>query len=253
MERLGLPSNKDAPVMLNRQIGKMEVKRLRAVIVAVSVLAGVFTSVGANASGAAAAQVGAGAGLKDSSVRTCSGALSHRAPVAAGAGSTATVQVRTGTVQVRTGAGIKRFIIRTCTVPLSHRAPAGSVNRAAMAASAGTYSYSEEDLCLEYSGCSIGVYFDVYATYTSSQIWINGHVKCGTFGSNAVYVGITWCGNTNNGINYLNIGVNWNYEGEWSGYARMNIFADDGTCNSWQGVSGGYPFLINNVTCKDRA
>jgi hypothetical protein len=28
---------------------------------------------------------------------------------------------------------------------------------------------------------------DVHAIYTGSQIWINGHVHCGTFGSLAVY------------------------------------------------------------------
>ena len=58
------------------------------------------------------------------------------------------------------------------------------------------------------------VHFQVYSTYSASQIWINGKVSCKGQGYSglptAAPVDITWCGvGGGNGTAVLNVGVNW--------------------------------------------
>jgi hypothetical protein len=70
--------------------------------------------------------------------------------------------------------------------------------------------------------------FALYATYSETQIWINGKVECG---STQGWV-VSWCSNTNNGKAYLNVGMNLtNPYGSW--YERMNIYANNSGCNIW--------------------
>jgi hypothetical protein len=77
------------------------------------------------------------------------------------------------------------------------------------------------------------VHFQVYSTYTASQIWINGHVTCG--GGGAVPVSITWCGvGGGNGTAVLNVGLNWDVP-SWDAYGlyeRMNLLANHGGCTT---------------------
>jgi hypothetical protein len=78
------------------------------------------------------------------------------------------------------------------------------------------------------------VYFQVYSTYSSSQIWINGHVTCD--GGGDAPVNITWCGvGGGNGTAVLNVGVNWDVP-DWDAYGlyeRMDLLANHGGCTTW--------------------
>ena len=84
------------------------------------------------------------------------------------------------------------------------------------------------------------VHFQVYSTYSASQIWINGKVSCKGQGYSglptAAPVDITWCGvGGGNGTAVLNVGVNWNVPAWGSGglYERMDLLAAGGGCTTW--------------------
>jgi hypothetical protein len=65
---------------------------------------------------------------------------------------------------------------------------------------------------------------------------------------------ITWCGYTNDGQNYLNIGVNWQNPGGNSYYERMNLYSDGNGCISWGSNkdegSGGWANYV--YQCEER-
>lgn len=86
------------------------------------------------------------------------------------------------------------------------------------------YTYTEVDVSLG----NLYAEFAVYATYSQTQIWINGKVECG---STQGWV-VSWCSNTNNGQAWLNVGMNLvNPYGSW--YARNNIYANNSGCSYW--------------------
>jgi hypothetical protein len=85
-----------------------------------------------------------------------------------------------------------------------------------------TYNYYYACSTSNCTGARAWVWFN--ATYSGSQVWINGTVHCGS----SYFWQITWCGQTNNGVSYLNTGANFNQY-----YLRMNIFANDGGCVEW--------------------
>jgi hypothetical protein len=68
------------------------------------------------------------------------------------------------------------------------------------------YTYTEITACND--SCSVTVTLYFHATLSTTQVWINGKVTCDVLGAKA-----TWCGNTNNGKNYLDTGVN--FDGYW--------------------------------------
>lgn len=79
---------------------------------------------------------------------------------------------------------------------------------------------------------SATVYFQVFSTYTSRQIWINGRVTCD--GSPVAH--ITWCGvGGGNGTATLNVGLNWDVPdwGAYGLYERMNLHANGARCDTW--------------------
>jgi hypothetical protein len=108
---------------------------------------------------------------------------------------------------------------------------------AASAASArpaeAVYTTSSIDRCFqEYSGNFACVDLQAYSTYSATQVWINGHVKCQGQGPD---ITVTWCGvGGGNGTAVLNIGVNWNDWGflAYNMYERMNILAGHGGCTT---------------------
>jgi hypothetical protein len=101
---------------------------------------------------------------------------------------------------------------------------------AATAASAeSVYTYNSITLCHPSCSQSGGswVTVQVYATYSRSQVWINGRVKCST-GGDWLY---TWCGlGGPNGKAVLNVGVNFGPPpgGQW--YLRLNIIQNGAGC-----------------------
>src|ERR1700678_2707145 len=98
------------------------------------------------------------------------------------------------------------------------------------------------------------VHFQVYSTYSASQIWINGHVSCS--GDGAVPVTVTWCGvGGGNGTSVLNVGVNWQVL-EWDAgglYERMDLLAGHGGCTTW-GTNGTvgliYSWSNEDLVCE---
>jgi hypothetical protein len=85
-------------------------------------------------------------------------------------------------------------------------------------------------------GC---VYFQAYATYSATQVWINGSVYCegeGFDGNPPAPVDVTWCGvGGGNGTGFLNVGVNWNVPA-WDAnglYERMDIVSGGEGCTSF--------------------
>jgi len=107
-----------------------------------------------------------------------------------------------------------------------------------------------EDLCT----VSSSVHFQVYSTYSASQIWINGHVSCS--GGGYVPVNVTWCGvGGGNGTAVLNVGVNWNVPA-WGAsglYERMDILANNGGCTTFgsNSIVGAIAFWDNwELACQ---
>ena len=116
-----------------------------------------------------------------------------------------------------------------------------------------------------YSTDSGYVHFQVYSTYSASQIWINGRVSCsgqgyeGLPGSADAPVHITWCGvGGGNGTAVLNVGVNWNVPNWYADglYERMDLLADNGGCTTW-GTNSDYGFIVFwstwELSCEARA
>jgi hypothetical protein len=95
------------------------------------------------------------------------------------------------------------------------------------------YTYNEITACN--SSCSVSAHMDFYATYSASQVWINGRVNCSGIGAK-----VTWCGNTNNGQSYLDTGMN--FDGYW---LRDDIYADGHGCK----YRGDVPYY-NWVDCE---
>jgi hypothetical protein len=95
------------------------------------------------------------------------------------------------------------------------------------------------------------VHFQVYSTYSASQIWINGKVSCSGQGYGGLPraadgpVHITWCGvGGGNGTAVLNVGVNWNVPA-WAAdglYERMDLLAGGGGCTTW-GTNSSYGYI----------
>jgi hypothetical protein len=104
-----------------------------------------------------------------------------------------------------------------------------------------TYSVSYINRCATVSGSQNKDCFHLgaYATYSQSQVWINGSVFCNVYSGNVTK---TWCGvGGGNGTGALNIGVNFNMSGVKGLYERMNILAggnvayggDGPGCSTW--------------------
>ena len=107
------------------------------------------------------------------------------------------------------------------------------------------------------------VYFQVYSTYSASQIWINGKVSCKGQGyrglPTAAPADITWCGvGGGNGTAVLNVGVNWNVPA-WAAYGlyeRMDILRRRRACTTWgtNSTTGDIVFWDNwELSCEARA
>jgi hypothetical protein len=106
----------------------------------------------------------------------------------------------------------------------------------------------DSNVLCTYSG---DVHFQVYSTYSASQIWINGKVSCkgqGYDGNPRAADGpvdITWCGvGGGNGTAVLNVGVNWNVPA-WAAdglYERMDLLAGGGGCTTW-GTNSVYGYI----------
>lgn len=92
------------------------------------------------------------------------------------------------------------------------------------------YTYNEISACN--SSCSVYADMNFYATYSASQVWINGKVNCSSI--------VTWCGNTNNGQSYLDTGMD--FDGYW---LRDDISADGQGCK----YRGDVPYY-NWVHCE---
>jgi hypothetical protein len=105
------------------------------------------------------------------------------------------------------------------------------------------YNYSWQDDCL-YNDDEYCAFLEVYSTYSSTQIWINGTVACVTSSS---AMAISWCGvGGGNGTATLNVGMNvvgaiLGQDYEWF---RMNIYANGAGCYNW----GGGPSPLYNWT-----
>ncbi|MDQ2875710.1 MAG: hypothetical protein M3Y33_13325 [Actinomycetota bacterium] len=73
-----------------------------------------------------------------------------------------------------------------------------------------------------------------YSTYTSTQIWINGSVRCS---ATPAWAAVSWCGvGGGNGTAELNIGDNLKAR-NWTAYDRVNIYANAAGCYAWGGSS----------------
>ena len=118
---------------------------------------------------------------------------------------------------------------------------ASSLAAAGTANAATTYSVSYINRCATVSGSQNKDCFHLgtYATYSQTQVWINGSVFCKPYSGS---VKITWCGvGGGNGTGALNIGDNFTFSGVGGLYERMNIFAggnvayggDGPGCSTW--------------------
>jgi hypothetical protein len=103
------------------------------------------------------------------------------------------------------------------------------------AANASVYSVSWIDRCAQ-TNAEAASHDDVndciqlgsYATYTQTQVWINGSVFCHPYGQGSV--SYSWCGLAGgNGTGAINIAVNFTMSGITGLYERMNIFAGGST------------------------
>jgi hypothetical protein len=115
------------------------------------------------------------------------------------------------------------------------------------ASAATTYTLSNFGLC-DTVGCDYAwVSLNVYSTYSYSQVWINGTVDCEHGGQWVT----SWCGKTNNGESYLNVGENW-VGPDISGYEwyRLNIYANGAGCRFW-GTTYNVTFI--NRQCEEAA
>jgi hypothetical protein len=98
------------------------------------------------------------------------------------------------------------------------------------------------------------VHFQVYSTYSASQIWVNGTPKCTSGG--AVPVTTTWCGvGGGNGTAVLNVGIDWQVL-DWDAgglYARMDLLADGQGCTT-QGTNSDvgliYAWATHDLDCE---
>jgi hypothetical protein len=127
----------------------------------------------------------------------------------------------------------------------------GAPTAASAAASVPGNVYTYNSLTLCHSSCSQSggswVEMRTYATYSRSQVWINGHVSCSSGGDWIV----TWCGvGGGNGTAELNIGANFGSPPGGEDYVRMNIIQNGAGCYSW----GYAPSPWNwTITCERRA
>jgi len=96
---------------------------------------------------------------------------------------------------------------------------------AGTANAASTYSISFINRCATVSGSQNHDCFQLgtYATYTNSQVWINGNVRCHPYSGSVTY---SWCGvGGGNGTGALNIGINFTFSGVTGLYERMDVLA----------------------------
>jgi hypothetical protein len=104
-------------------------------------------------------------------------------------------------------------------------------------ASASTYAKTGFDsFAYNWAGDYGYTTFGAYSTYTSTQIWINGSVKCS---ATPGWAAVSWCGvGGGNGTAELNIGDNLKAR-NWTAYNRINIYANAAGCYVWGGTSNG--------------
>ena len=128
-----------------------------------------------------------------------------------------------------------------------------AANAANAANAESVYTTNSIQRCL--FGTNLCMTLQAFATYSSTQIWINGHVSCSQAGNAAT---ITWCGvGGGNGTATLNIGVNWNWPSLRANglYERMNIKANHGGCATWGSNANidGNSWFNGELTCESPA